>query len=69
MARNNPTVGALELYRENIAIWKIHVTSKSHAYLQTSTKAPAKFLKDAGKMVGGGGFTRYPSVEGASKLT
>ena len=60
MVGNNPLAGELELYRENIALWKIHVTSKSHAYLKTSTKAPATFPKDAGKIVGGVAFIRYP---------
>ena len=39
--------------------WKIHVTSISHAHLQTLTKTLAKLQKDPAKIVGGVEISRY----------
>ena len=36
------------------------ILSKLHAYLQTMTKTPVKFLKNRYKTVGGVAPTRYP---------
>ena len=44
---------------KNVTSFYLRITTKCHAHLQTLTETPANFQKDPGKIVGGGGFTRY----------